>query len=118
MKPHEPSTISTPMFFGLLAASVAGYGAYQADLANVPVLAPIQDAITGHLYAWVPWFQSLPSEAWFMVSGGLVGGAAFVVVAILSACFTGPGQGSNRMEGQLKKRSQRQKREHWAGFNS
>jgi hypothetical protein len=72
MKTADQSTVSTPMFFGLLAAGVAGYGAYQADLANVPVLAPIQDAITGHLYAWVPWFQSLPSQSWFMVSGALV----------------------------------------------
>ena len=115
MRNDDASTLNDPVFFGLLAGGLAGYGAYRADLANVPVIAPLLDWSTGHVYLL---FAALPRGAWFTVSGGLAGGLVFVIVTLLFARLDGLSSGGGKMETRLKRRARRQKRDHWAGFNS
>jgi hypothetical protein len=118
MSTDHQSEISNPMFFGLLAGGVAGYGAYQADLADVPILTPCLDWCTGHLFALVPTLQTLPANAWFITSGAEAGLMVLVIVAVLFARLEGPSSSSKPLEMKLKKRVRRQKWDHWAGFNS
>ena len=71
MKSDSQSSISDPMFFGLLAGGLAGWLAYRADADGVPVVSDALDWCTGHLMVWVPALQHAGN--WSVLSGLVAG---------------------------------------------
>jgi hypothetical protein len=98
----------------VVAAIGAGYGAYRADEAYVPVISSALDWVTAHVYLWC---TVLPTDAWCLVSG-LTGGLLVYLFLALLLAVAWRGREGGPLEARLKSRLRRQKREHYAGFNS
>jgi hypothetical protein len=113
----DSAKTSTSGFLITLGSLAVGFGAYYADLQNLPVAAPIMDGLTGYLYAWLPILKSFPDSLWFAIGGMEVGACTFLIGTIVSACFAGPSTGESRAEIRLKKRA-RNPKAHRAGFNA
>lgn len=113
----RPST-SAPALLCLLAAGLAGVAAWYADLINVPVLAPCIDAVTSKVMTWIPILQAYPPSAWFITGGAEVGLVVLVAGLAVSGRWSGNGSAGRPMETRLRKRAQRLRQAHRAGFNS
>jgi hypothetical protein len=112
-------TEASPSFAGLrvcvlaVASLLIGFGAYETDLHNLGLIAPLQDACTSHFYVWIPMLRHLPNHAWFVVSG-VAAAAVFLVAAGTILVFSGASGGA---EGKLKRLNEN-KDVHRAGFVS
>jgi hypothetical protein len=106
--------MSASGFVVLLCSGLAGFGAYYADLINQPVVAPILDRITSRIYMWLPALRALPAQTWFITSG-IVAGLIFLVLGTLVAALLPSKNAHDRLENQLKKRSDNRKK-HRAGI--
>jgi hypothetical protein len=103
------ATLSDSAFYTLLGAAAAGIAAYYADVADTPVIAPVIDWGTAQIYAWIPWFQMLPSQAWFIASGTLVGGLFWLIASVVAAIWFTQTTEGGRLEARLKKQEDQRK---------
>jgi hypothetical protein len=97
--PYKPSIRGTVTLFGALLLS---YLLYQADVRNVPVIAPWLDLFGTWIYHRLPYEVTLlPRGASMVISSGAVGFAVFVLATMVLTLFF-PSSKVGRMENQMR----------------
>ncbi|HTD14721.1 MAG TPA: hypothetical protein VK673_06060 [Chthoniobacterales bacterium] len=109
-----PRNMSASGFALLFLSGLAGFGAYRADVVNQPLVAPVLDRITRQIYVWLPALRALPTQTWFITSGVAVALVCLLFGTLVVALFQ-PANAHDRLEKQLKKRSDNRKK-HRAGI--